>query len=324
MGHPDLEKGKLLFQTEFEDQVIGMGKGDAGRHDGSGSPFAAQDPLEKILSLLGAEVLNFLVELLVKSQAVAGGRRPALGVFGKTGKRGGRGDRPEGDSLAGVADPGGRPDHDRDLEFLGDPEPFGDQVFRFLRSGGVQDRDLGHQGHEAAVLLGLGAVGPRVVCGNDQEPALDPGVSRAHERVAGHVQPHLFHADRGAAAGVADGQSRFEGHLFIDRPLGQGRALLRPGHLQERGKNFRGRGAGVGSGEDASAFQKPAGNGLISQKNFLHFFSVGMHRRERRGRRETNNQIQKTERSLSAISLVTRASSFDNKYLSLCSLRSPR
>jgi hypothetical protein len=116
-----------------------------------------------------------------------------------------------------------------------------------------------------------------VVGGDDQESAFHPGVGRAHQGVAGHVQSHLLHAGRRPTPGITDREGGFEGHFLIDGPFPHGRALGGLGHLDEGGKDLGGRRPRVGGGERAPVLQKPPGDGLIPQKNFLQFFLLQIH-----------------------------------------------
>ena len=168
-----------------------------------------------------------------------------------------------------MADPGGGAQHHRQFVFLGYFIPLAHHLLGFPGAAGVQHRHLGEHGEKAGILLRLGAVGPGVVGGDDQEAALDPQIGGAQKGVRGHVEAHLLHGDRSAAAAVAVGQGRFKSHLFVHRPLGVegGAGLLGKGHhgLQD----LRGRGAGVGGGQGAAALDEPPAQGLVAHEEAL-------------------------------------------------------
>ena len=166
------------------------------------------------------DLLDLVVQLPVQLQDKHGGGAPAPGVFVEPGRPVQPQGRPAGDVLPGVAHPGGGPHHDRQLKALREFQGLGHHVLGLPGAGRVQHRHLGEHGEEAAVLLGLGAVGAGVVGGDHHQAAFDPQVGGAHKGVRGDVEPHLLHGDRRAPAAHGVGQGHFKGHLLVHRPLG--------------------------------------------------------------------------------------------------------
>ena len=99
-------------------------------------------------------------------------------------------------ALAGVADPGGRPEHHVHLVLLGEPVGRLDHGLGLLRTGRVENGDTALQAEQPGILLVLGAVGAGIVGDDGEHATLDPEIGGSHERVGGHVQAHLLH-DRG-------------------------------------------------------------------------------------------------------------------------------
>ena len=175
----------------------------------------------------------------------------------------------ERDGLPGVTDARRRPEHHRDLVRLRQLEGQPDHFLGLARAGRIQDRDLGEHGEEPAVLLGLRAVGARVIGRDEQQPTLDAQIGRPHEGVRGHIQPHLLHGNRGALAGVAGGEGDLVGDLLVHRPLDV-HAVRGLSRIRRHGfQDLRGRGPGVRGGDGAPALHDPAPDGLVSHQHAM-------------------------------------------------------
>ena len=148
----------------------------------------------------------------------------------------------------GVRGASGGAEQHRGVEALGELVG-GDHEFLGLAAvGRFQQRDPGELGVVAVVLLVLRAVHAGVVRRDDHDTALQTHVGRGEERVGGHVQAHVLHADQCPAACHRGPDAHFHGHLLVGRPLavdvvvvgerledlGAGRARIGRGQLDPR------------------------------------------------------------------------------------------
>ena len=133
-------------------------------------------------------------------------------------------------------------------------------------------------GEEAAVLLRLGAVGARIVGGDQDESPLDAQVGRTGKRVGRDVQPHLLHGHRRTPPRHGVGERRLAGDLLVDRPLRveHSARLLREG--DDRREDLRGRRPRIGGRQRAPLLDEAAADRLVSHQDPLfrmidHFLS---------------------------------------------------
>ncbi len=106
------------------------------------------------------------------------------------------------------------------LSSLGQLEGLDRQVVALLLVARLEAGDEGELGVDAAVLLVLAGVHPRVVRDRQHEAAVGAGHRRVHERVGGHVEADVLHADQRPLAGPAHAERLFVGHLLVGAPEG--------------------------------------------------------------------------------------------------------
>ena len=69
----------------------------------------------------------------------------------------------------------------------------------------------------AIVLLILGTVAARVVCGDDHKPRIDSSVGRGEERICGHIQTYMLHGAQSPNAAQAGTERGLKGSFsFTD------------------------------------------------------------------------------------------------------------
>ena len=96
---------------------------------------------------------------------------------------------------------------------------MGNICWASLAAGRVEDRNLCKHGHEPGVLLGLGRMGTGIVATDDHKTSHRSDIGSAHQRIGGHIQPHLFHGHSRPFPCVRSHQGIFKGHLFVGGPL---------------------------------------------------------------------------------------------------------
>ena len=139
------------------------------------------------------------------------------------------------------------------------------ELLRLLGVRGLKDRDLGRAADGAGILLILGAVEARVVGDRHDHTAVHSGVGHGIERIRRHVVAHHLHAGERADAGDRGSEGHFGGYLLIGRPLTV-HAVLVPDQVLA---DLRARRARIGAGDLDARLVETAGNGLISQHQFL-------------------------------------------------------
>ena len=246
-----------------------MGEGNAGGDDAGPRPGAAAGREDRIEGRFLGDPVELPVQKTVEFGEELRRGHPSAGVLFKTRLLLPGHGVAAGNVLAGVADAGRRPEHDRDLVSLRKRKGLGDHLPRLPGRGGVEDRRLGEVGKEAAVLLRLGAVGAGVVGGDQDEPALDAEVSRAGEWVGRDVQPHLLHRHRRTPPRHAVGERRLAGNLLVDRPLRVERSTRLLGEGDDRREDLRGRRPRVGGGQRATLLNEAAADRLVSHQDPL-------------------------------------------------------
>ena len=136
-----------------------------------------------------------------------------------------------------------------------------------LGRGGVKDRQLSELGEPAGVLLRLGGDRPGVVRRDNDHAALYAHIRKAHQRVRSHVEPDLFHGDKGSCAGISGTRAHLEGSLFIYRPFNIDRAVFIV--LGNSFKYFCRGCAGVAGDHIHPCVQSAEGNSLVTHKKPL-------------------------------------------------------
>jgi len=207
----------------------------------------------------GQLVVQFQVEFIAKYR----GGGPAGRVLAEVGPAAQLFHRTEGDVLAGMADPGGGTDHDRQTKGLGELEGDAGQLLCLQGGGGIENRDLGHHGHHPRILFRLGGMGAGIV-GRDHHEAADRAeIGGTHEGIGSHVEPHLLHGGGSPQSALAGSIGDLEGDLFVDRPFDMhDRACgLLPG--LHRREDFRCRRAGIRCRNSAAMLHQTAGQGLV-------------------------------------------------------------
>ena len=172
------------------------------------------------------------------------------------------------DRRAAVGQPGDHPDHDGKTQLLGEVEGLPGHVVGFLGIRRLEAEDLGEPGVEAAVLLVLRAVHPRIVGADDDQPAVGPGNGRVHERVGGDVEPDVLEGDHGPLPGEGSPQGFLVGGLFVDRP-GCGEPRPAAGDPDEVLHDLRGGRSRVGAGRRKAGVDGSQGDGLVAEQDLV-------------------------------------------------------
>ncbi len=269
----DLKKGEGFPPAQVVENFLGMGGHHAGGQHGLLAGRAGI-PENRRGRLVAGDVLQLGFQGAMKLQTKFGGRGPAGRVALKLGMdRGGRDGRGV-HVLAAVADSRGRAKKDRHFEPFGQFKGHPGHLPGLPGRGGIEHRNPGQQGHHPAVLLRLGGMGTGIVGGNHHEAAPGAHVGGAHQRVGGHVEPHLLHAHRRPQAGNGRGVGDFEGDLFVHRPLDVGRKAESVPEIGHRRQNLGRRGSGIGRRHRAAAFQQPAGEGFVAEHHLAWFHNT--------------------------------------------------
>ena len=224
-GHAELEDA-CLGQRLADMLVVGTGADDA--HLGAAHLDAVEvgglrEGDEVALALVGDETAPLGV----------GGHHDVLGRIGLEGAwrelvaRGAR-----LDERLGMRDAHGLAQHRGNVELLGYLEGALDEVERLLRIARLEHGHAGKRGVVAGVLLVLGRVDGRIVCREQHEPAVDPGVAGGHERVCRDVHADVLHGDERANAAHRRADAHLERDLLVGRPLAVHIAVL--GQVLER------------------------------------------------------------------------------------------
>ena len=172
--------------------------------------------------------------------------------------------RAEVDWRAGMVDPGGGPEDHRQIQLLGDAVRLGDHVLRLGRRGGLYHGEQGQMRIKPVVLLVLGAVGGRVVCGEDEHACRDPGVGQGHHRIRGHVEAHMLHEYERTDSGRCSRRRDLGGDLLVVREL-EVHPGIRTVLLQEI-PDLRGGRAGIGGGESDTSLEEAPYDGLVAEQ----------------------------------------------------------
>ncbi len=267
-GLDHLIEGQPIPKPHLPKDFRDMGRGHAGNQHRLVSLGPVIQKNRRRGPIIG-DGLQFFLQFSMELKPEPGGGRPPGRVLVECDGSPFPGNGTQGRILTGMADPGGGPDHHRNPEglgqFIGQPRHF-----QGLGGGGrVEHRDLGHHGHEAAVLFRLGGMGAGVVGADDDEAALGSHIGRAHEGVRGHVEPHLLHGDGGPEPGYGPGIGDFKGHLFVDRPLDVHLQAFRRLQGRHRGEDLRRRRAGIGGRHSASVLHQSPGQGGVAQQEFF-------------------------------------------------------
>lgn len=187
--------------------------------------------------------------------------------------RGPRGEIAEIHQRGRVRGARGHAQHYRCAVLLGNVEGGHGHVVGFLAVRRFEERHFGKAREKAIVLLILRAVHARVVGGDDHQPAVAPDIGKGHQRVGGHVQPHVLHGGERARPGEGSADHHFHGHLLVDRPFAVN-PLLEFGDVVQ---NFRAGRARIGRGHPASRLECPMRDRLIAGKEtklFCHVFQI--------------------------------------------------
>ncbi len=169
------------------------------------------------------------------------------------------------DEAASVGEAGRRAEHDGCAEALAQLEGGLDHVSGFGGVAGLEHRHLRDLGEVAAVLLVLGRVHARVVGDQHHEAGVRSGVGEDHERVGGHVQPHMFHRDKRAYAAERGADPLVERHLLVGGPVRVDLFVV--------GQPLQHLGAGrsrIAGGEPDAGLPGAPGDGLVSRHQASH------------------------------------------------------
>ena len=161
----------------------------------------------------------------------------------------------------------GAHEHGR-IKLLGELVGEHGEVLALLRIGRLEHRHLRGNRVVAGILLILRGVHTRVVGDSDHKAAVDAGVRRGIERVCGDVQADVLHRREGSRAGKARAQRRFNGNLFIRRPL-----CIDFLKLCDLLGDLRGRRSRVARRKAAARLVESACERLVSKHQFLHHSS---------------------------------------------------
>ena len=164
-----------------------------------------------------------------------------------------------------MADSGCRTEHHRCFKGFGKRIGCGRHLFCLARGIRIENRNLGHHGHQAAVLFGLRGMRPGIIGADNDKSGAGSHVCRTHQRIGRHVQPHLFHADHRTKSGQASGIGDLKSDFFVYRPLcvnGRRRLFLKANHGREY---LGGRRPRIRRRHGASVFDKPPRDRLIAQ-----------------------------------------------------------
>jgi hypothetical protein len=124
-----------------------------------------------------------------------------------------------------MTDARGHAEQDRDLPALRQLDGREHEIIRLLRVGRLEHRHPGGHRVTPVVLFVLAGGHARVIGGDDDQRAANPGVRRRKERIGGDVEADVLHRAESArpTEGRADGD--FQGDLLVRGPLGMSTQL---------------------------------------------------------------------------------------------------
>ena len=156
-------------------------------------------------------------------------------------------------------------EHHGQFHLLGEGECLAYHVIGFLLVRRLESRDHGELRIEAGILFVLGRVHGRVVCGKDDDTAIDSRHGGIDECVGTYVHADMLHAYEGAFAGIGHAQGGLHGCFFIGTPAAPN---FRGMGLDELG-DFGGRRSGIGVHAGQAGMQRSKGDRLVSEQQFL-------------------------------------------------------
>ena len=168
---------------------------------------------------------------------------------------------------AGVVHPGSGPEQDGKSRLGRDGVSRLDHVLRLGGRGRLHHRQEAELRVVAVVLLVLGAVGRRVVGGQDEHAARHPGVGQGHHGVSSHIQTDVLHEHERPEAGGRRGCGHLHGDLLV---RGEFEIHARVGReLLEEVPDLGGRSPGVGGCEVHAGLEQTSDDGLVAQEELL-------------------------------------------------------
>ena len=102
---------------------------------------------------------------------------------------------------------------------LGEAECFLHHPVRLLGRGRIEHGQVGEFGKMPRILLCLRRNRPRIIRGKYDEASLHAKIGKAHQRIRGHIEPHLLHHHQYARACEAGAPANLHRRLFVGRPL---------------------------------------------------------------------------------------------------------
>ena len=137
--------------------------------------------------------------------------------------------------------------------------------------GGLEHGDAGKGRVVAAVLLVLRGVDGGVVCGENDQTAVDAGVADAHQRVCRDVDADVLHGHERARAAHGSADADLEGDLLVGGPLAVDVLVL--------GEVFQclcRRSAGVTDTNGNATLPGSLGDGLVAGKKLLTHVNLSL------------------------------------------------
>jgi len=210
----------------------------------------------------------------VKEQAKLGSCRPAAGVLMESRSLFGLGKRPQFHILSAVTDSRGGSQEHRKLVSVRECHREPGEFSGLDGRRGVEHREFGGHGQEAAILLRLRAVRTGVVRHDHHEASRNAGIGGAHERIGGDVQAHLLHDHCRSPAGITVGQSHLEGHFLVDGPFQMQVQMMLALEPHQGAEDFRSRGPRIGGCHGTGRFEQAVCHGFIAKENLALFHGI--------------------------------------------------
>ena len=170
--------------------------------------------------------------------------------------------------LSGVRDARSGPEHDRDIEFLGELKGKNGHLLCLPGIRGVKAGYAGKLGITARVLLILRGMAKGIIGTDHHQSRAHTQIGQGHEGICGHIQTHVLHGGRGATAGPGGSGSHLQSNFLVHGPFYMRRPLTL--EFDQRFYDLRGGCAGIAGDKPHSCLQEASGNCCVSEKIFSH------------------------------------------------------